>query len=85
MTDHYLDDPDLQLIAGLTPCEPDHRRAERIRARCRARVVLRRAESVPSRTAARRFRLILAPSGLAVACIVFLCEVARRALLLYGF
>ena len=86
MAENFRNDPDLRTIAGLTTYEPDRRCADRIRARCHARIARRkRAEAVPSRSAARYCRRILEPSLVIVVCTVYLCEVLRRALLLYGF
>lgn len=45
----------------------------------------KQAEAMPSRAAARYWRRILEPSLVIVVCTVYLCEVLRRVLWLYGF
>ncbi len=79
-------DPYLKTIAGLTIYEPDPRCANRIRARCHAQIAgQKRAGSHSVRAAAGHWRSILEPSLVIVVCAVYLCEVLRRAVLLYGF
>jgi hypothetical protein len=86
MAEDFRNDRDLQTIAGLTTHEPDRLCADRIRARCHARIAGRkRAEAVPSRVAVHYCRRILEPSLVIVVCTVYLCEVLRRVLWLYGF
>jgi hypothetical protein len=86
MAEDFRNEAGLQMIAGLTIYEPDRRCTDRIRARCHARMARRRgAEAAPSRGAAGYWRRILEPSVVIFVCTVFLCEVAHRALLLYGF
>ena len=86
MDEDFRNDAYLRMIAGLTIYEPDRRCADRIRARCHARIAKRkRAEALPSPASARYCRRILEPSLVTVVCTVFLCEVMHRALLLYGF
>jgi hypothetical protein len=79
-------DSHLQMLAGLTPHEPDRSCADRIRARCHARAVRRKQVQADTSTAtARAFGQILEPSLVVAGCVMFLCEVLRRALLLYRF
>ena len=86
MTEDFRNDPCPRTIAGLTTYEPDRGCADRIRERCHARIARRkRTEAVPSPAAIRYCRRILEPSFVVVVCAVFLCEVLRRALFLYGF
>ena len=86
MDEDFRNDAYLRMIAGLTIYEPDRRCADRIRARCHARIAGRkRAEALPSSAAAPYCRRILEPALVVVVCAVFLCEVPRRALLQYGF
>jgi RNA polymerase sigma-70 factor (ECF subfamily) len=86
VAEDFRNDLYLRTIAGLTTYEPDRGCADRIRERCHARIAKRkRAEALPSPAAARYCRRILEPSLVVVVCAVFLCEVLRRALLLYGF
>ncbi len=75
-----------QIIAGLPAHEPDCRCTDQVRARCHARIRRqKKVEAVPSMAAAWIFRRIFEPSLVTAACAVFLCEVLRRAILLYGF
>ncbi len=84
--ENFRNEPYLRTIAGLTTYEPDRPCADRIRARCHARIARRKqAGEIRTLVAARCCRRILEPSFVVVACTVFLCEVLRRALLLYGF
>lgn len=86
MNEDFRNDPYLRMIAGLTIYEPDRGCADRIRERCHARIARRkRVAALPSLAAACYCRCILEPSLVVVVCAVFLCEVLRRALLLYGF
>jgi hypothetical protein len=86
MDGDFRNDPYLRMVASLTTYEPDRRCADRIRERCHARIAKRkRAEALPSAAAARYCRCFLEPSLVVVVCAAFLCEVLRRALLLYGF
>jgi hypothetical protein len=85
-TEDFRDDPDLRTISGLRTYEPDRRCAHRIRARCHARMAKqKRLEAVTSHATVHYCRRILEPSFVSIVCTVFLCEVLRRALLLYGF
>jgi hypothetical protein len=77
-------DPYLQAVAAMTNYEPDMLCAERIRERCHARFGRRKREGITFRATSRYFRRFLEPSLVAVSCAVFLCEVLRRALQLYG-
>jgi len=79
-------EPDLRIVSCLQTHEPDQRCADRIRARCHARVARRkRPDTVAPHAIVRSYRCILEPSLVTIACTVFLCEVLHRALLLYGF
>ncbi len=86
MDEDFRNDPYWRMIASLTTYEPVRGCADRIRERCHARIIKgKRADALPSPAAARYCRWILEPSLVVVVCAVFLCEVLRRALLLYGF
>ena len=83
--DDIGEDPVLSLVAGLKTHDVDRRRAERLRARChssvRARVV---RVTEPAASHAQRFRRGVA-SGVAGAwCVVYLFEIIRRAVVIYG-
>ena len=85
-TEDFRDDPDLRTISSLRTYEPDQRCAGWIRARCQARMAKRkRPEAVRFHAAVHYCRSILEPSLVSIVCTVFLCEVLRRALVLYGF
>jgi len=85
-TDEMLKDPVMQALAGLPVREPDRRRAERTRARCRAAIERQLAKDLfLDRVATSFSRRILEPALVAALSAVFLIEVARRALQLYGF
>ena len=76
----------LRALAGLKAYEPDRRCADRVRTRCHERIAGRkRAADLPARDAARFGQRILEPALVVLACAVFLSEVLRRALSLYGF
>ena len=86
MDEDFRNDPYLRMIAGLTIYEPDQGCADRIRERCHAHTARRKPVKAPRALAAAScWRWILEPSLEIVVCAVFLCEVLRRALLLYGF
>jgi len=86
MTEHFRDDPFLRTIANLTTYEPNRRRADRIRARCHVRIAKRkRAEPLSFLDANRYSRRVLETSVVVIVCAVYLGEVLRRALSLYGF
>jgi hypothetical protein len=86
MTEDLRDDPYLRTIANLATYEPDRRCAARIRACCHVRIAKRkRSEPLSFLDATRYRRRILEPSVVVVVCAVYLCEVLRRALSLYGF
>ena len=86
MTKDFRDDPYLRTIANLTTYEPDRRCADRIRARCHARIAKRkRSEPLSFLDATRYHRRILEASVVIVVCAVYLCEVLHRDLSLYGF
>lgn len=82
-TDEMMKDPVLQVLAGLPVREPDRRRVERTRARCRAAIERRMAKDLFLERLATSFSRFLQPALVAALCAVFLIEVARRALQLY--
>jgi hypothetical protein len=85
-TDDFREDPVMQVVAGLLVTEPDQRRAARTRARCLAVLGRRqRAEALSARAAGSFRRRVLEPALVAAACVIYLSEVVRRALQLYGF
>jgi hypothetical protein len=82
----FRNDAYSRMFMSLTAYEPDGACADRIRERCHARIAKRkRMVPHPHSAAAGYFRRILEPSLVVVVCAVFLGEVLRRALLLYGF
>ena len=84
MTDDELrKDPHLQLLATLPLHEPDRRRWERVRSRCHARIAAGRRAGISAAAGCRWLR-VLEPALVAGVSVVFLSEVVRRALLLYG-
>jgi len=86
MAEDYRNDPYLQALAGLTAHEPERLRADLIRMRCHAGIAGRRRMEAALAPAANRIcRLLLEPALVVLACAVYLSEVLRRALLLYGF
>jgi hypothetical protein len=86
MSDEPMGDPVMEELAGLTRLAPDERRAERTRGRCRAALARgRRRGRESSRGACQARGRLLGPVLIASVCIVYLSEVARRALQLYGF
>ena len=79
-------DPCLQMLAGMTVYEPDRQISERIRVRCHAGIARRRRVGAFLLPAVDLFcRRFLEPALIALGCIVYLSEVLRRALALYGF
>jgi hypothetical protein len=84
-TDEMSKDPVMGALAELPICEPDQRRAERMRARCHAAIERQLATDLLLERAAISFsRWILEPALVAILSAVFLIEVARRALQLYA-
>jgi RecB family endonuclease NucS len=84
-SDEVREDPIMQALAGLSVNEPDQGRAVRTRARCLA--VLdrrRRAEAQSGRITGSLRRRVLEPALVAAASAIYLAEVVRRALQLYG-
>jgi hypothetical protein len=84
-SDDVREDPVMRALALLTVNEPDQGRALRTRALCLT--VLdrrRRAEGRSGRVAGSLRRRVLEPALVAAASAIFLSEVARRALQLYG-
>jgi hypothetical protein len=85
-TDDIREDPVMEAFARLPVIEPDPRRAERVRARCHGAMGQRQwAEKLPARATSPFSWRRLEPALLAGVCAVYLFEVLRRALLLYGF
>ena len=86
ITEHFRDDPYLRTITNLTSYEPDRRCADRIRAHCHVRIAKRRRAQSQSFLDANLYRRrILETSVVVIVCAVYLCEVLRRALSLYGY
>jgi len=84
-TDDDGNDPIGAQLGRLPAREPDRRTAERVRARCQAALARQRerregTEGQP----AWRWRRALEPALAAGASVIFLFEVTRRALELYG-
>jgi len=79
----FPDQPESRLLAGLTAYEPDRQCSDKIRTRCHAALLTKRKRAMPVEV--RSWRLVFECSTVAVACVVYVLEVARRALSLYGF
>jgi len=84
-SDEVREDPMMQALAGLSVNEPDRERAVRTRARCLTVLDRRqRAEARSERVAGSLRRRVLEPALVAAASAIYLTEVVRRALQLYG-
>ena len=83
--DEDREDPMMRALAGLSVNEPDRGRADRTRAHCLAALDRqRRAEARSGRVTGSLRRRILEPALVAAASAIYLTEVVRRALQLYG-
>jgi hypothetical protein len=83
--DEDREDPMMQALAGLSVYEPDRGRAVRTRAQCLAALDRqRRVEAWSGHVIFSLRRRVLEPALVAAASAVYLVEVVRRALHLYG-
>ena len=75
------------MLASLPAHEPGQQSSDRIRARCHAALLAKRkpAKAMPIPVKAGSWRLVFESAAVAVACAVYLAEVFRRAMTLYGF
>ena len=72
-------------LAGLKTFDVDRRRADRLRARCHASLRSRTASKIQPFTFDRRWlRRALAPGLAGAWCLVYLLEIIRRAVVIYG-
>ena len=84
-SDGVRDDPIMQALAGLSVNEPNRERTVRTRARCLAALDRRRrADARSVRVEGSLRRRVLEPALVAAASAIYLTEVVRRALQLYG-
>lgn len=84
-SDDVRDDPTIQALAGLSINAPDRGRAVRTRARCLTALDRqRRAEAWSGRISGSLRRRVLEPALVAAASAIYLVEIVRRALQLYG-
>lgn len=76
-----------RMLAGLPAYEPDRQCSDRIRSRCHGALLAKRkrAEVAPIPVEARSWWQVLESAVVAVVCAVYLSEVVRRAMGLYGF
>ena len=76
-----------RMLAGLPAYEPERQCSDRIRGRCHVVLLAKRkrAEVAPIPAEARSWRHVLEFAVVAVVCAVYLSEVVRRAMALYGF
>ena len=76
-----------RMLAGLPAYEPERQCSERIRGRCHVVLLAKRkrAEVAPISAEARAWRYVFESAVVAVVCAVYLSEVLRRAMALYGF
>ena len=73
-------------LAGLKTFDVDRRRADRLRARCHASLRARTASRIHPATFDRRWlRRALAPGLAGAWCLVYLLEIIRRAVVIYGY
>ena len=85
-SEDFRNDPHWRTLAGLPAFEPDRQCADRIRGHCHALLAKRRRAEAHQVPAGNRFyRRIVEPALVAGACAVYLSEVLRRAIALYGF
>jgi hypothetical protein len=84
-SDEVRDDPIMQALAGLAVNAPDRGRAARTRAQCLAALDRqRRAEAWSGHVIVSLRRRVLEPALVVAASAIYLTEVVRRALHLYG-
>ena len=84
--DDLREDPVMQALAGLTAHGPDRERETRIRAVCHRQMSRRRRPTTRRVWATGPFmRRILEPALVTGVSIVYLFDVLRRAIQLYGF
>lgn len=81
---HFNDDQIARMLASLPDLEPDPQCTGRIRKRCHA-VLSRQRDRRSFRMGTRSWRLVFGPAAVAVLCSVYLVEVLRHALAVYGF
>lgn len=76
----------LRMIAGLPAYEPGLSCSERIRGRCHAALLARRSRAgvAPTPTGTQWWRPVFESAVVAGVCAVYLAEVVRRAVALYG-
>ena len=83
----YRHHQESRMLAGLPAYEPERQCSDRIRGRCHAVLLAKRkraeAGSIPEE--ARSWRHVFEFAAVAVVCAVYLSEVVRRAMALYGF
>jgi hypothetical protein len=85
-TDDIRKDPVMRMLAALPAGEPDRRRADRIRARCHAAMGrLGWTGTLAGLFCGSFCRRTLEPALVVGISAVYLAEVVRRVLLLYGF
>jgi hypothetical protein len=75
-----------RMLAGLPAIEPGRQCSDRIRGRCHDLLLAKRkrAEVAPIPDEARSWRHVFESAIVAVVCAVYLSEVVRRAMALYG-
>jgi hypothetical protein len=82
----FRHDQESRMLAGLAAHEPERQCSDRIRGRCHVVLLAerRRAEvaSIPAQV--RSWRHVFESAVVAVVCAVYLSEVVRRAMALYG-
>ena len=72
-------------VAGLKTFDVDRRRADRLRAKCHSSLHARTAgEARPARSDRPRFRRMFAPGLAGAWCVLYLLEIIRRAVVIYG-
>ena len=72
-------------LAGLKTFDVDRRRADRLRAKCHSSLRSRTArEARPARSDRPQFRRMFAPGLAGAWCVLYLLEIIRRAVVIYG-
>ena len=73
-------------LAGLKTFDVDRRRADRLRTRCHASLRSRTASSLQPAAVDRKWlRRAVAPGVAGAWCLIYLLEIIRRAVVIYGY